>query len=301
MMGSQSLEEYPFPDCEEDYCSWKYTISNEEYHYKYPTNPLLYVDADRDLGTFIDSRDPPLRCVPESFGYTEQEAAKIFPYVGYPTCPEKMKTYEPIIQIHANHTLTMKCKNGKGWYYLGIDPKKEKLGFDTYKGEGKKYKGPVELNNKEEWAYGTCEEGKSTLLEGATYTHTPDPEVILRTKTIMKEMQEQAEIKYNETKTRPLTVLMLVFDSISRKHFYRKLPKTVEYLNKLDASKFRVNDFKIQNVMGDNSLPNVYPVWTGKPLPNISTSKKNENKMKEDDLIGDKAIWKHLRETVNVM
>lgn len=301
VIGSQSLEDYPFPNCEEDFCSWKYTMNNEEFISRYPDNPLLYVDADRDLNTFIDSRDPPLRCIPESFGYSEHEAAKIFPYIGYPTCPEKMNTYQSIIQIHTNRTLTMNCPNGKGWYYLGIPPNQEKLGFDSYKGEGHMYKGPVTLTHDEEWAYGTCEENKSTLLEGATYTHQPKPEVITRAKNIMQDMQKQAEQKYQETNTRPLTVLMLVFDSISRKHFYRKLPKTVEYLNNLDSSKFRVNDFKIQNVMGDNSLPNVYPVWTGKEMPNLSSSKKNSNKSKEEDMIGEKAIWNHLRDTVRIM
>lgn len=276
-------------------------MSNEEFMTKYPNNPLLYRDADQDLNTFIDSKDPPLRCVPESFGYSEQEAEKIFPFVGYPTCPQKMNTYQSIIQIHTNSTLTMNCTHGKGWYYLGIPSHQEKLGLNSYKGERHKYKGPVTLINHEEWAYGTCEEAKNTLLEGATYTHIPNPEVINRTKNIMQDMQKKAEQKYKETKTRPLTVLMLVFDSISRKHFYRKLPKTVEYLNNLDPSRFRLNDFKIQNVMGDNSLPNVYPVWTGKALPNLSTAKKNSNKSKEEDLIGDKAIWNHLRETVSIM
>jgi hypothetical protein len=43
-----------------------------------------------DFLKLIDERDPPLACVPESFGYSKEEAAKIFPDTEFPTCAEKI-------------------------------------------------------------------------------------------------------------------------------------------------------------------------------------------------------------------
>lgn len=165
------------------------------------------------------------------------------------------------------------------------------LGFETYTGAVKEYKGkPVELRHNEEWAYGTCDESKTTMLEGAVYSHRVNQERLDEAKELMKKMQEQAETKFKSTKTKPITVLILVFDSLSRRHFYRKLPQTQGFLNKLDSEKFSVFDYKIHNVMGDNSLPNVYPVWTGKSLMSMSTKERYDNKVKMQDLIGADSI-----------
>jgi hypothetical protein len=48
--------------------------------------------------------------------------------------------------------------------------------------------------------------------------------------------------------------------------FFRKLPETHKYLNNIDPAAFKVYDYKIHQVMGDNSIYNVYPLWTGHRL-----------------------------------
>jgi hypothetical protein len=60
-------------------------------------------------------------------------------------------------------------------------------------------------------------------------------------------------------------------DSLSRNHFYRNFPKTIEYINQtagsegnLKQNKYHAFDFKINNVMGNNSPPNLLPFLTGK-------------------------------------
>lgn len=47
----------------------------------------------------------------------------------------------------------------------------------------------------------------------------------------------------------------IVLDSISRRHFYRKLPKVVNYLQNLRAN-YYVGDFLVHNIQGANSIQN---------------------------------------------
>jgi hypothetical protein len=56
---------------------------------------------------------------------------------------------------------------------------------------------------------------------------------------------------------KPLRIVYIVVDSFSRRHFYRKLPDTVQYLNSLNQdSDYRVFDFKLQNIRGKDSINN---------------------------------------------
>ena len=55
----------------------------------------------------------------------------------------------------------------------------------------------------------------------------------------------------NYVMNEPIRIIHLVLDSFSRRHFYRKLPDTVGYLNKLNAGMdYRVFDFKMHNIKG---------------------------------------------------
>jgi hypothetical protein len=89
---------------------------------------------------------------------------------------------------------------------------------------------------------------------------------------------------------------MLTIDSLSRKQFFRKLPRTKDYINSIDTQKFSVFDFKLHQIMGDNSLPNVWPIWTGTTLSRAMVAKKNENRVTDGDLTNGDGIWHYLRE-----
>jgi hypothetical protein len=58
-------------------------------------------------------------------------------------------------------------------------------------------------------------------------------------------MAERQAAENPGQKTRPLSVVILTIDSLSRKQFYRKLPKTRDYLNSLSDEEFKVYDYKI--------------------------------------------------------
>lgn len=59
-------------------------------------------------------------------------------------------------------------------------------------------------------------------------------------------------------KALPINIAMVVLDSVSRRSFYRKLPKTVQFLNKTNAF-----DYKIHNVMGEYSSDSFMPTFFG--------------------------------------
>lgn len=242
----------------------------------------------------MDPRDPLLSCVPTSFGYTRDQASRLFPYVGYPSCQSKTHTHHSIIDIdQSRESLLMNCSGGKGWYYLGNRWDEERLGYEAQQPRLREYTQEVQTEGAE-WAYGTCSGVPSVKPEGAVYRLRPRPEVRQRVETDMRKLQKAAEYQHGETQTRPLTVLMVVMDSLSRKHFYRKLNHTVDFLNQLDPDQTRVFDFKVHNVMGDNSLPNLYPVWSGRPIQPLSESAKTFNQKQHTDLLGEVSIWQYL-------
>jgi hypothetical protein len=280
-------EDYEDPDCTISDCSWLNYLHNSVF--EGTPNMELTEAADQGLQASLGTNEPQLKCIPENFGYTRAQAEAMFPHIGYPDCADKVGRNESVIQLDTtNNLLTMSCD---GWYFLGPPASEERLGFWQYKDTPIKYKGPVK-EEAAEWAYGTCEEGRVVDLEGAVYSHRPQPQVIARTKAKMEAMEA-----VQESVTQPLSVVMLTMDSVSRKQFYRKLPLTHQLLASVDPALFKVFDFKLHNVIGDNSLPNVYPVFTGKPL---GTYDKNYNRIQDADMLGEDSIWSYLKEKVRL-
>lgn len=76
------------------------------------------------------------------------------------------------------------------------------------------------------------------------------------------------------TKTRPkntINVNIVLLDSVSRPHFYRSLPKTVETLRKLAArshnASARVYDFELFQAIHGHTTHNEHALFTGQLLP----------------------------------
>ena len=79
--------------------------------------------------------------------------------------------------------------------------------------------------------------------------------------------------------------MLLTVDSFSRRHFFRKLPNTVDYLRSLKNSSFEVYDFKLHNIVGDDSANNMIPILgnTTEPLGHDEY---------DGDRLGAGALWK---------
>lgn len=81
---------------------------------------------------------------------------------------------------------------------------------------------------------------------------------------------------------------MLTIDSYSRRHFFRKLPKTVEFLNSLKGSKYSVFDFKVHNIYSATSVENMVPVF-GSNF-NIDKPLNIQSQPSKDDYLGPNAL-----------
>lgn len=82
-----------------------------------------------------------------------------------------------------------------------------------------------------------------------------------------------------------MLVLNLVVDSYSRRHFFRTMPRTINWLNSANRFlNFSVFDFKLHNVYGTSSVENMIPMLGG-------NEEKETEGVYEGDFLGDGALW----------
>lgn len=213
-------------------CSWNTYTENSHFEAKHRKH-FIYDDELIAIDT------PEQVCMPDSFGYSDIEAERLFPYTGFPRC----ETEGADLIKHDLNRLEMNCT--QGLYVLGIDPADDRLGDVAFEEELQQYPGsPVDLGSRE-FVYATCE-GRPSHFEFASLRPQPLPHLI---STVGP--------------SRPTIVLCLTLDSVSRRNFFRKLPKTLEFLNSLKEEDYRVFDFKIHNVVGEYSASNILPMFYG--------------------------------------
>jgi hypothetical protein len=108
---------------------------------------------------------------------------------------------------------------------------------------------PIKVTNTTEFALGCCDPDPTAVYDQVAYVARHKPNIL-------------AEAKEKMDRTRPINVLLLTLDSISRKHAYRKLPQTIDFLNQLNQDEnFAVFDFKIHNILGSASVDNTVPIF----------------------------------------
>lgn len=251
------------PNCYKYFCPWKnYTVNDL---YEGGQTPF---QVDEDISFTLQAKEWPLYCRPETFGYDDEEAAEVFPYKGYPKCITKFPRYAPAMHIDlVTNTLVMNCSGEfKGRYVLGDSSFNSTIMLPTSPlSAAQVYTGPVQLE-EEEWALGTCDPTNENLYEQVAIRLRKQPQVYERAVATAEQVAHEAAKMYGSPKQRHTIVLLLAVDSASRRHFYRKLPKTVEYLKELqNGESVHVADFLIHNIIGDNSARNQIPVFTGKP------------------------------------
>lgn len=188
--------------------------------------------------------DSETKCKPTSFGYSLEEAELKFPPYPYPKCSER--PHFQSVASELSTSFSMNCTQG---HYLA-GPKDKHLFAATYDNSDLythtgPYTAPVNLPPDTEFVFANC---NSSDYEVAHYRAVYDAQLhdSLRRK-------QQYEGK-------PRQVLVLTLDSFSRRHFYSKLPKTVQYLR--DLEDYHVTDFRLHNVAGDNSVDNILPLFT---------------------------------------
>lgn len=163
--------------------------------------------------------------------------------------------------------------NCSGKYILGNY--QEELGPYDFNNKPMPFNWPVALN-REEYAFGTCDINKTKHFENVVYKLRPNIPAYKRARTSLK--------------GKPMNIIMLVFDSLSRRMFFRRFPKTLNYLNNKLPDEYSMFDFKLNNVMGRNSEMFFNPTLFG----DIKMERKNNQ---AGDFHTENAIWTHLHKT----
>lgn len=181
----------------------------------------------------------------------------MFPPVEYPRCWDTVDNPFPIVHLnYDSNTLTMNCTKGqKPKYVLGpVDDRKLVLRHEVEDmWEMKEYSKPVKLEKRHEFALATCNE---EMLDRAVYIPRFNETLYKETAQTMQKLRQA-----HSTHKKPLIVLMMIVDSFSRKHFFRKLHKTVDYLNHLNSgNSYKIYDFFMHNIIGTNSVGNQAPI-----------------------------------------
>lgn len=219
------------------------------------------------------------------FGYTKEKGDEVFPRIGYPRCSDYFKDTSPIVHLdYSENTMVMNCSEGGGKYVLGpVDDRKLVLRHEIDElWQVKHYSDPVAIPLRTQFALATCD-SESEFMDHAVYKPRYNATLHQETKTRMETLKQ---------KRGPLVILMMVVDSYSRNHFYRKLPQTVEWLNQQRAN-YSVVDFLIHNIIGTNSVGNQAPIF-GRNIQERYTGDLNT------DFAGEEAIWHKLKQKVSV-
>lgn len=226
-------------------------IDNEEFQ----ANVDFRLPFDIDDTTSMRNEHPEVVCMPEIFGYSKDQGDQVFPPFEYPDCAEKLNG--PVAQISINYeedTLNIRCPFKVKPTYVTLDskfdPKKLYLQYEM-KDHWNPQNTPKSLLPNEDFVFASCSDPPN--FNSVAYQPRFNQTAHDRAEKIMKTLGGSDQT---------LTVLMLTVDSFSRRHFFRKLPKTVAFLNSLNAnSNFSVFDFKLSNIQDSATVDNIVPIF----------------------------------------
>jgi hypothetical protein len=264
------------------------TISNEDFLATH--NHSTFRIEDPLLLEHLRER---VAALPKVYGYSDLEAAELFPPYIYPHCSESYNedTRNWIALNYSTNQIEMHCEGEfPGMFLVGphqnitfTNPSELRSYWTVYLYPGT----PVAINSWIEWAIGSCH--KSPTKFELQFTEPRFREFAYnRTKYFQtKTLNESGAMR-----ARPLIIAMITLDSFSRRHFFRKLPKSVDFLNTLEAEgTWKVFDFKIHNIVGTDTAENQAHLF-GDKFNGYSPQSTLEA---VGDLFGHDAIWYKLR------
>lgn len=246
--------------------------------------------ASNTLNFEVKGLDESLVCKPLGFGYSKAQSDKIFnPLADYPIC----EVINPeFIKYNKTHLIN-DCKSDS-FYSLGLAPEDEVFGRVSYDFSWSNLNSDVETKNRE-FAFVKCNEKRNA---GVFLKY--NSEAVERARNISKSIEINLGIKKSG---RPLTVFLIIFDSLSRYHMYRNFPQSLKYLNdSIGKGEFKdhfiMHDFLINHAHGENTIPNMIPYLFGYSFNYHRLRLKNydyqnpEHEQAFKDIQKD-SIWKH--------
>ena len=220
------------------------------YTESYELKPFKIDDTSK-----LDSLKGIVKCIPSIWGYSKEDAASIFPDKEYPRCESFKESKGSIKLDYKTNTLEINCNKGPARYITGNKPGYAIVNRSGNSWEVKTYPGePVELQGHEEYILAECGgDGEFDLaLTLPRYNQTLHQESVQKTRAHPNLLEQ------------PLTFLHIACDSFSRRHFFRKLKRTVKFINWINTdSEFYAFDFKIHNIIGPSSIDNQAYIYSG--------------------------------------
>ena len=220
-----------------------------------------------------------LWCSPSSYGFNKIKSDALFPEYTYPKCSAVTGIKESSLHIdREKNMIFMTCNSNSGSFVYGPYSSNTLVSYtDTtvlmHHDNGPRYHENVEFG------LGVCKDKESNY-------HNVVLEPAFNKIAFENAMKKKAPGK-------PTIIYFLTVDSASRKLFFRKLPKTINYFNNLHKTHpaFVIYDFKLHSVFGHNSRDNQVPIF-GRAENYVTEFKGNQN----IDKLGKDAIWNMLRE-----
>ena len=234
-----------------------------------------------------------LKCSPTVFGVSEKDDDKYFiPLYQYPNCSE----INPGFLRIENKTIVFSCQR-KGMFVYGPPVSEEIYGkFDMeFKWQSR---GKFKNHLNTEWIFGKCADLRLAYLRNVF-----NQEAAQRARRITRRIAQE---KLLITKPRPLSVFLIMFDSVSRQSFFRNLNQTVDFLNDKiipPESEFGRNfflyDFLINNAQGEKTPQNMGPILYGKTLDKLEDTLLSYSIFDQtdwwafEDFQNSTALWKY--------
>lgn len=231
--------------------------------------------------------------LPNVYGYSNQEAEVLFPPYSYPHCSDSYTEdlRNTITLNYSTSQVEMHCEGDfPGIFLVGphqnitfTNPLELKKYWTVYFYPGR----PVDVSPWIEWAIGSCHKNP-TKFE----LHFTEPRFKQFNYNRAQYFQNKTLTESKVMRVRPLIIAMITLDSFSRRHFFRKLPKSVEFLNKIEEQgTWKVFDFKIHNIVGTDTAENQAHVLGEK----FNGYRPRSELDVKGDLFGHDALWFKLR------
>ncbi|OMJ65528.1 hypothetical protein SteCoe_38054 [Stentor coeruleus] len=244
---------------------------------------------------FMSSRLNNLAYNPVTLGMNIRESEAVFKPTFLYSCPNH--------KILDFQTFTSKCEpSEKIKVFESNSSFPENYGSTIIKYPLTEYKTDYKFSPSSEFGYIQCESKKSDLFLRNVYNQS----IADYAKSIEKDMKG----KYNvEDNYRPLTVIMFIVDSVSRRSFYRNMQETVNFFNESivnnssELSKYFVlYDFLGNNAVKDLTRFNMTPFIFGISLQTAIEQEEGRSVDSEEDSEfyinrqKEKAIWAYFKE-----
>ena len=224
-----------------------------------------------------------ITAAPTVFGYSEARGSELFPKYIYPKCRSTNK--ESLFINYTSNKLTYTCTDPNSFIVIGPSTKVTIANPSVTSNFVKKssISEEIHITSSTDFAVGWCKKSENTAAtEFFLFPRFKSNSYL----SALQSMRKSHENSSAEPRSKPLLLLFLTPDSLSRSHFYRKLPQTVEYLNSLKD--YRVYDFKLHNVIGADTSENQMLVFGETWVKNFPGSQFL-------DYHGASAIWSILK------